>query len=227
MPAKKMARLAIPALSLVLLGAIAVEKRIFHAPTGDADAYHARVLAASGSIPVRVGDFMGRDERILPAAVQLLKPNVIFNRRYDNRDARISATLLLVQCRDARDILGHFPPICYPAHGWVQEESLPRDWRVAGMSIEGTEYIFAANSPTKSGRIAIKNFMVLPAGGTARDMSGVNAAASDSRRKLFGAAQVQVVMDAEISPANREATFSQLIEAVAPVLKLIAEGEAH
>lgn len=217
-------RIGVPLLSLLLLGGVAVEKRLFHAPAGDSDAYHDRVLAASADIPMRIGNFVGKDEAILPAAVALLRPNIIFNRRYDNREQHLSATLLLVQCRDARDILGHYPPVCYPAHGWVQEDAVAREWNVEGLTIHGTEYIFAANSPSKSGRIAICNFMLLPQGGTVRDMQGVIAAAADSRRKLFGAAQVQVVMDAEVPRAERKAAFMELITAAAPTLKTILAG---
>ncbi|MCX5662430.1 MAG: exosortase-associated EpsI family protein [Planctomycetota bacterium] len=219
-------QIGVPILALLVLGGMAAEKRLLHAPAGDSDAYHDRVLAVSENIPMNVDGYVGHNETILPAAVALLRPNVIFNRRYDNREARLSATLLLVQCRDARDILGHYPPVCYPAHGWVQENAVPRDWSIDGMEIHGMEYTFAANSPTKSGRITILDFMLLPAGGTVRDMKGVITAAGDSRRKLFGAGQVQVVMDADMGPEDREAVFKTLITAAGPTLKAIMAGES-
>jgi len=56
------------------------------------------------------------DNELPPGAVALLKPNLDICRTYLNPRFEF----LLVQCLDARDMGGHFPPNCYPASGCVR-----------------------------------------------------------------------------------------------------------
>ena len=64
-----------PALCLMLLGGMALEKRS-HTKPEDAAPYHARAKAAIDAWPLQIGkDWTSRAWKIPDAAVQLLRPN--------------------------------------------------------------------------------------------------------------------------------------------------------
>ena len=59
-------------------------------------------------------------------------------------------SFLLVQCRDARDLQGHWPPVCYRGQGWVQSAALPRSWEVQDLQVEGMQYDFLCDRLDRS-----------------------------------------------------------------------------
>ena len=210
--------------TVAILGGIWLEKTLYHVPSGDADPYHKRVKEAYEALPYIQGQWVGTDVPVPPAAVAMLKPNVLMNRQYRHTQTGRYISFLLVQCGDARDILGHYPPVCYVTHGWLQVSATPRDWEIDGLPIVGTEYTFAKSQFDQSSSIVIYNFMVLPDGRLARDMDAVNEAAQDHRRKFYGAAQVQVVFDAGMPVEEREAILRDMIIAHRELLEVIRDG---
>jgi hypothetical protein len=159
------------------------------------------------------------------AAFSLLQPNLVLARRYRDINTGHSVTLLLVQCMDARDIIGHYPPVCYPGQGWSELESIPRNWAVEDLSITGTQYRFSTSRPGRAATIVVDNFMVLPGGGFCRDMEGVHLAARDRRKRQWGVAQVQLVSDGGMSTAQRQEAFARLVGAARPLIDQIRGAE--
>src|SRR5947207_4217407 len=120
-----------PVLSLALLGGIAAEQHRRLKPR-DVEPYHARAAAAVKAVPYVIGYWTGKDDEIPSAAQKLLRPNAILSRTYSDNDPgrggiyrtrRRDASLLVVQCRDSRDMVGHYPPICYRAHGMTLDDA--------------------------------------------------------------------------------------------------------
>jgi hypothetical protein len=74
------------------------------------------------------------------------------------------------------------------------------------------EYIF---SSTRRGSEFLRcgyHVLIVPGTGIVRDMTGINKAAEDYQARYFGAAQVQVVMDADdYDDAERGEIFQALI----------------
>jgi hypothetical protein len=208
--------------ALLLLGAAA--ERLSLRPPADATPYHDEVRAAAKALPMRVGDWVGTDVEQPQAAVRLLRPNVIFCRRYDNMssDDRQEATFLLVQCPDARDLVGHFPPICYPNQGWKLLGATPTDWTVGGVTVHGTRYEFLR--PSGGAAVIVRNFMILPDGRFAPNMDAVDEASKNVDRRFYGAAQVQVTMDSSIPEQQRNAVFNALVAGNWPVIEAIRSG---
>ncbi len=198
------------ALSLGLVGSMAAAKLLRPVPE-DAQPYHLQVRKVVEAIPQRVGDWVGLDQEIPRSAVKLLRPNVLFHRQYRNLRTGGVATFLIVHCKDARDLAGHYPPNCYPANGWTQESQRPRDWNINDLPVTGTEYEFSRTSLTGETRIVVMNFMVLPNGQILRGMERVRHAASDYTRRFYGAAQFQLLMDASIAPDERDQYVAQLV----------------
>ncbi|QNN24906.1 exosortase-associated EpsI family protein [Planctomycetales bacterium ZRK34] len=213
-----------PLLALMLLGALGAETMRRPQPEA-ADPYHARVAAAAEDLPKQIGDWVGTDEPIRRAAVQMLKPNVIYNRVYYNSRTGQRVVVLIVQCKDARDIAGHYPPICYPGSGLNEQAREPFDRTLDNVTIHGMQYVFASDA-FGSQRLTVDNFILVPDHEVVRDMKAVYARAWDFLKRFFGAAQVQVVFsDPKLDDAEREEIFNTMIEAHMPLIKAILQGE--
>lgn len=216
--------LASPLVVLALLAGLAAQKSLIRGSADDAVAYHAEVAALAADLPVVVGDWVGKDVPVMAAAVALLKPNALVNRRYVNWRTGETASLLLVQVRDPRDLLGHYPPNCYPAHGYTADATQEQDWDVGGLRIAARCYRFSKQEMEGRSKLVVDNFMVLPDGETARDMRGIDRAAQDLRHRYFGAAQIQILTDPSIGDERREEVFQTFVSACLPVIRRVASG---
>lgn len=214
-----------PGVTVFLLAGLTADRVLFHMPPPSAEPYHARVRAvAAESTPRRLGAWVGTDCPLPRAAVALLKPNAALSRRYEDSLTGRRVTFLLVQCSDARDVLGHYPPICYVQQGWTLRASEPRDWQAEGLGIRGTRYEFTSARMERPEVVTVLNFMVLPDGTTCRDLEGVTHSAQDPAKKFFGAAQVQLVCDGAVSAAECDELVTLFAGAHRPVLEAIMSG---
>ena len=191
----------------------------------DAESYHEQVRLAAASIPHQIGDWMGTDKAITPAAIKILQPNAMLNRSYKNAKDGRTASVLLVQCKNARDLAGHYPPNCYPSHGWKTDNAEEKEWRVDGHKMRGMEYAFSFARTTGTSRIVIRNFMILPNGQIYPDMNGVRMAAADYNRYFFGAAQFQLLTEAGIPNEKRDSIFRELLSGYEHVIEVIRGGQ--
>jgi hypothetical protein len=186
--------------TMLLLAGLTYDQLVLRVPPADAAPYHAAVHAAAGRIPFHIGDWFGDDAPVPAAAQQLLRPNAIVSRRYKHLNTGRTFDFVLVHCSDVRDILGHYPPVCYAAHGWTQTRAEPADWDLPdGLPrITGTSYAFETQRRGLPARITVYNFIMLPDGQVCRGMDEADRAAQDLRRKFLGAAQVQFVFDGAV-----------------------------
>jgi hypothetical protein len=212
------------ALTLLLLSAALADKVVFHLPPVNAPPYHARVHEAANRVPYNIGQWLGTDTPVPPSGVALLRPNVILSRQYQDMRTGRTGALLIVHCEDARDLLGHYPPVCYVAHGWSKSDAVAADRHVDGETFPLMQYTFKSKLLERPVELRIDNFMVLPDGQLCRDMDGVEISAQEYRRKFFGAAQVQVITDASWNESDRHDLFRQLVAAAKPLLDEIRSG---
>jgi hypothetical protein len=221
--------------AIMLIGMVA-ESASRVTPT-DAEGYHKRAKIAVESIPTRIGSFIARDEPIPREALVILKPNVIRCWKYQDSDTSNPrcydrwASLLVDQCKEARDLSGHFPPNCYRNSGQELIYQAPRDWTVNGMTITGMEYHFRQTTATLSTTTAVYNFLIVPGvpgvsnnGILCRDITAVNRAAEDYQRRFFGAAQFQLVMNADLPQSERDEIFTTLMQPCVPAIKTLMSG---
>lgn len=218
------ASLLAPLASGLLLAGIALEWGLLHAPAEGADAYHARVRRAVEGIPLRIGPWQGVDLEMPEEALEMLQPNAVLSRSYRRPGSGRSIKLLLVHCRDARDLSNHYPPVCYPGSGWELQSARPRDWRAGGATIPGTEYHFRSPRLGGAPSIVVANFLIRPTGEIDRGMAGVRSAAVDPRRKVFGAGQVQLVFPGDQPEDSRDEAFAELVGACLPAVRAIQAG---
>lgn len=213
-----------PFLCLLLLTGVGAEQQWFHVPAAEVEAYHRSVRDQAEQLSSRLDDWVGVDVEVPVAAVTLLRPNAMVSRRYMNIRTGRHAQLLLVQCRDARDMLGHYPPVCYVSQGWQLHRSASRDWRIDDVEVPGREYEFIKAGVGRSGRVIIYHVLILPDGTLARDMAGVRASASHYTRRYLGAGQLQIMLDANVPVDERDEIFKQFLHGYQSIMQVIRSG---
>jgi hypothetical protein len=186
---------------------------------GDADPYHLRVKAAEAQIAAPDG-WTFKDDKLPEAAIALLKPNAKLYRQFW---APHQFQLLFIQCRDARDMGGHYPPVCYPASGWVavvdenttdlEDKGRDMTWTVGSKTIIGKEYKFTGSQDGQTITRVVDNLLILPRGSNCyvRSMRDIRHVAADYLRQFYGAAQIQLIFDGAVPEDERREVFSELI----------------
>lgn len=214
---------SVAATVLLLAGAMAYRAE-FQSPPKGAEPYHQRVREAADALPLRIGSWVGSKVPVTPGAVALLNPNIIVSRNYIDLQSNRSVSFLLVHCRDTRDILGHYPPVCYVMHGWTQLSSQPADFQIDDMTLHGKEYEYSRLRLDEVAHVNVFDVMLLPDGRTCGDMETLEQAARDYRGRFFGAAQIQLQCDAGIGAVERREILRTLLQATKPVLEQIRSG---
>jgi hypothetical protein len=123
--------------------------------------------------------------------------------------------------------MGHYPPVCYPAHGRDLVSANDRELRIGADEVPVVRYRFAAARALAPGEIVVDNFMVLPSGRFGRDMDAVDTVARDPRLRRLGAAEVQVVTDGAMDDGRRDEVFAELAASLAPLLRRANPGRGH
>lgn len=222
---KKTTRRAItfaPALLALALLLAMLGHRSTYGDADDAMPYHRAVKTAVEALPYTIDVWQGTETHVPQAALALIRPNAISSRRYVNQETGRAVDLLVVQCRDARDMAGHYPPVCYPAHGWRAVSSERDTWSVAGNdALQGMVYQFDRPFTGNTAAVTVANLLVLPDGRLATDMKPVRDIAADYTRHIYGAAQVQIVFYEHVDDAERRRVVELFLEQVQPVIKSV------
>jgi hypothetical protein len=122
-------------------------------------------------------------------------------------------------------MLGHYPPVCYPAHGWVSQSTRVVQIRLGENLYPAMEYQFRRSLRDGETAMAVTNFFILPGAGlpTAPDLSALNEASQSLALASLGAAQVQIVMDPSIDEKRREQIVDAFIGALEPVIRAVSQ----
>jgi hypothetical protein len=190
------------------------------------EAYLAKVAAAIDAIPYNVDGMMGQDAEPTPAAVKMLRPNRILQRQYVDPNTGEASSLLVVHCADMRDMLGHYPPVCYPAHGWVVKSVAPTKLEWDGKEYPARLYQFTRSGGEMSQQhLTVLSFFVLPGERpVVADMDHLEQAARKPEIAGRGAAQFQVLWLHGPDQSSRESATKALIKAALPAIRSVCEG---
>ena len=226
--------------TLALLGGVVGARAALRVPSGNSAGYLAGCRDAAEGVPMHVGLWFGRGAPVPTQAVDLLKPNVLVSRQYENLTTGRQFTLLLVQTRDARDLLGHFPPICYPGRGFVLTDQADAAWTLpadgpktpggpekpggGAVKVPAKRYDFSLTAAGGTQAITVVNFMLSPDGAVAPDMYALERHLTDRTKTHYGAAEVQMVFPGDFPAAERDATVEQFLRAARPALAAILDG---
>lgn len=190
-------------------------------PAGS-ERFHTAVRSEAEKVPVKVGPWVSRELPITPAAVQLLRPNVLHQRRWIDTRSNESVTVLVVHCGDTRDLLGHYPPVCYVGQGWQMTGMTDWNAELGGKSWKVPEYEFLAVKGAQTEGLWVRNAMLLPGNGLGRDMDDVNGAARNVTRRFFGAGQVQFVFPHDYREDQRDRITKEMLVIYGDVLGAVS-----
>lgn len=216
-----------PIICALILGAIASVGSIDADSIPGSESYRVKVREAIEKIPYRVGTWLGTDVEIPPAAVKLLKPNKLVQRRYVDTVTGLTFNLLIVHCSDTRDMVGHYPPICYPAHGWVEDHRRATSIDLEGARYPAMDYDFYRVVQGAEQKLNVLSFFVLPNGRIVGDREALDSAAGRRSASQLGAAQIQIVSDPGASDAQRREAVEEFVRAIEPTIRAVAEGPTH
>lgn len=191
------------------------------------EAYFARVKATIEAVPHQSGPWLGIDIPATPAAVEMLQPNKLIQRRYTHADTGEWFELLIVHCGDVRDMIGHYPPVCYPAHGWTLGPRRVVEVGDARTATRATSYTLSRDRELTRESIVILGLFALPApeGETlGHDLAHIERAGRFRERARLGAAQVQVIMPSEVAGTRREQIVETAVSLVGDVLHEVGKG---
>lgn len=222
---KPVRRLLVPILCTCAIMAGLAADQLRRPAARDVDAYHERVRAAVMSLPTEFGNWRSREESIPPQAMELLRPNALFGRTFFNDDGK-GGTVYVIQSRDVRDLRGHYPPVCYPAHGWQEGQySQPQTITVTDshgtMHIPIRRYEFVRQNMNQQIRLVTYCFFVLPEQPLTWDMQAVYKAAGSPTVRHLGAAQVQLAMRMGTPVQDEPALLTELLRPVLPAVREI------
>ena len=210
--------------SLVLLSGVALERGLRPRPD-DAEGYHTAVRQAVEAVPRKIDSWVGQDTEVQQGAKALLKPNALLSRHYENRATGQAVEFMIVHCRQAGDMAGHYPPNCYPnTGGWQLKQSRPMKWRSRDLEVPGMEYDFFQSRPGQTYRMTVANVIALPDGSTAQSMEGVRSVAADYLKRFYGAGQLQMIFHSGIPAEDRQEIIERFLSEVHPVLSAIYSG---
>lgn len=187
------------------------------------DQYHQKVAGLIDSIPIDVNGWSGAQVPVPASATSLLRPNALVARQYVHAERGIQATLMIVQCRDARDMAGHYPPQCYPANGWLLLEDSAEDTvRVSGHEMR--RYAFHRVAGRVERDIFVYNIFALPTGELTVSMSDVRKQSADYQYRSLGAAQIQVVIDGGVDMSDHDWILDEMYAIIAPAIEGVRDS---
>lgn len=215
----------------ILVGAGLALTRQGADPTAIA-ARNAEVVEAFSSIPYRLGPWIGSDVPLPAGATEILHASAVVSRRFDELGTGRRAILGLVHCGDIRDMLGHYPPNCYPSSGYLECEPGHEtvSLRVLGTPREAMLYRFRRVDREGAQReVTIIGLFVLPGVGFTTDLATVRAGAGDRRVSEQGIGQLQVVFDGLVARDDAVAAAEDLVGRVSGRVfeRLMATVEAR
>ncbi len=190
------------------------------------DSYHERVGEIIRAIPVDSNGWVGQQVPLPQSATNLLRPNALVAREYVNKEKEISVTLMIVQCKDTRDMAGHYPPRCYPANGWLENSEVSQGvFTLDGQSLR--RYGFHRFAGQTSREITVYNLFALPTGESTISMNDVRKLSADYEFRKFGAAQVQIVIDGSIDLADHPWILEQMYTIAQPAVEAVLDSQSH
>lgn len=186
-------------------------------------AHTERIIAAIDTAPWVVGRWIGRGVAVPPAAWEILKPSAILSRHYiaamgDDQQSgvRSEVTFTVIHCNDMRDMNGHYPPICYPAHGWLPDDAdiRPVNWVSETLGDQTIMHYRFRRSTAGNlvNHLHVLNFFIMPDGRITPDLEALRSLTRRRSQSLRGVAQVQLVYGGSMDGEQALQALTELVD---------------
>jgi hypothetical protein len=191
----------------------------------------AEIAQAIREAPFFIGRWVGEDAtHMIPREAQiLLHPNAMLSRTYRS-PAGSTVHVFLVHCGDARDMIGHYPPVCYPSAGWIEAPAEPPTATIAleEQLIQVRHYVFERyGDRAKVDRIRILNVFILPEGHIALDIDDLDRQSERLAVTVQGVAQLQVITDASIPLNEALEAAGEILSGMQGVFEKLSVGRGE
>ncbi len=217
--------MAVPLLGLVLMLCMGF---VLSLPGHDTEALRVRtrqVVAAFSRAPYRIGNWVGEDVEVPRGAIEILRPAAILSRRYSNVESGLVADLLIIYCNDSRDMEGHFPPVCYPANGWVASGTNTVSVEVADKTIPMRVYEFLRIKGWRTeSQLRVFNVFLTPEGTTTTSFAEIRRVPFRRPYATGGVGQIQVITPGDWELHRSAAVCSELLTGMSQLLTDLAGG---
>lgn len=212
--------------ALLLVATLGQARSSGEAGGAEAEAHLARVASVIDAVPYRIDRWIGRDVQPTQAATDLLRPNRILQRTFTDPDDGSWFSVLIVHCRDARDMLGHYPPNCYPANGWASAGQRDERWGQGERGVPARVYHFSQRRGTEREGLVILGLFATPSGAArvGPDLRLVDEASRSRTDTAWGVGQVQVIMPEATPEDVRARMWEAARAALDPVLTAMTRG---
>ena len=205
---------------LIVIGAV----RTNPINTQAIEAYHEGIADLINEIPVDVGGWIGRQVPLPQSATSLLNPNAIVAHEYYHQDTDVRVTLMIVQCRDARDMGGHYPPVCYPANGWV--DAFDGETRLYALGSNDLRiYGFQRIAGKVEREITIYGLFALPTGVLSTSMREVRQLSANYDYRKYGAAQLQIMIQGDVATEDHPWILKEMYEIARPAIEAVLDAQ--
>lgn len=197
-------------------------------PAPDVEARYRGIRDQVLALPTRLGSWRGEDVEVPLAEQRILKPNAMVSRSLSMLGGDERAHLLLIHCRDVRDMLGHWPASCYVSAGWKPEKDAARTLTVphAGLELQALRHRFSrARGEGLVERTEVWSAFLAPGEpptGNLEDLAGRAGARLRSRQ---GIAQVQVCFPGFIEDAAADRAVRSILESLPAELVRQLKGD--
>jgi len=193
-----------------------------------AQARKAEIAGTMEQVPYIIDGWIGEDAPVPPEAQKLLRPNAMLSRTY-SQPGRGRVHVLVVHCGDARDMIGHYPPICYPSAGWRRVPVTERDFaelEALGERLPVRQYQFRRMGETgMETRIRIFNGFVLPDGTVTPDIDDINEQSERLAVSVQGVAQLQVIVNAAMPLEEATTSAGEVLSGMPELLHSLGVGQ--
>lgn len=213
-------RASIGTLALILLAAAWVlGGRTFALVAGEAR--RAEVDRAFSEVPMLLGAWLGTDVPLPAGAREVLHATGTLSRRYVRIGTNTEVTVALVHCGDVRDMLGHYPPACYPSQGWQLTNAGGERMSIRMLGQPAAAAVYRFEKPESGGSkssLSVVGCFLLPGQPSTPDVSRLRAIARDRANSSAGVGQIQIVFGGWPEIADMTAAVQDLLDSFPPDL---------
>ena len=194
-------------------------------------AHRAMIADEMQDFPYQLGMWVGQDVPIPTSAVETLNPHSLVGRRFTRLETSEEVVLALIHCDDLRDMMGHHPPVCYPATGWTEK---PDSMEVIETFLADTPVQMRLYRFERIGSVGLEqeqcvlSMFFLPDGLLLTDMQELKGRSSSGRSlSATGVAQLQMVFAASPETTKIVEQSTELLGAVPPGLMKALTARIH